>query len=164
MIEPLGFAGAAARAHVMATALALGRSLDLWSLALVTLALAGFMWLSLSLSSGICLLVSILAGGGQKIFALRVAFDAALFRHWAEVWRSAADHDLAPAALAADLAAFDHALAACGLRAPAVEAVRDLDSRLRGAGKLLRLQALALAIQLAAMTGAVLAMHLPPAG
>ena len=164
MIEPLGFAGAAARARVMAAALALGRSLDLWSMALVTLALVGLLWLSLPLSSGICLLASILAGGRQKIFALRVAFDAALFRHWAEAWRRAADQGLDQAALVADLAAFDHALAACGLRAPAVEAVRDLDSRLHGAGKLLRQQTLALAIQFAAMIGAALAMHLPPAG
>lgn len=161
MMEPPGLAGAASRARTMAAALALGRGLDLWSLALAALAVAGLLGLALPLSSAICLLVSLSAGGVQKIYALRAAFDAALFRHWAETWSSAAIQGRDPVELTADLAAFDQALAACGLRAPADGATRDLDSRLRGAGKLLRRQALALAIQFAAMIVALVVMCLP---
>jgi hypothetical protein len=109
-------------------------------------------------------LASILAGGAQKIFALRVAFDEALFRHWAEIWPSAATQNLDSTALAADMKVLDQALADCGLRAPPDGATRDLDSRLRGAGKLLRWQVQVLAIQLAAMIIAVVAMRLLPAG
>lgn len=164
MIEPLCLAGAAARARVMAAALELGRGFDQWSLVLVTLALVGLLWASLPLSSTICLLVSLLAGGTQKIFALRVAFDEALFRHWAETWSSAATLGLESTTLAEDLAALDQALATCGLRAHSGGAARDIDSRLRGAGKLLRRQALALAIQFVAMIVAMATIYLPSAG
>lgn len=160
MFEAPSFARAASHARTIASALALGRSLDQWSLALVILALAGTLWLSMPLLSTICLLVSILAGGAQKIFALRVAFDEALFSHWAETWAGAATEGLDPAALTADLAAFDQALDACGLRAHPRGAIRDLDSRLRGAWILLRRQALALAIQFASMIGTMLTMYL----
>ena len=47
-------------------------------------------------------------------------------------------------------------LAACGLRAPAGETVRDLDSRLRGAGKLLKRQLTSFVLQFAALLLAVL--------
>lgn len=156
--------GAASRAHTIAAALDLGRSLDLWSLALVTLALISLLWISFPLSSTICLVGSILAGGTQKIFALRVAFDAALFRHWTDAWSKAATQCSGSTMCAADLASFDQALAACGLRKHPDDAARDLDSRLRGAGELLRWQVLALVIQLAAMMVAVIAMRLPVAG
>lgn len=162
MSESSGFAAAASRARTMAAALALGRGLDRWSLALVALALAGLLWAPLPLLSVICLLLSLLAGGVQKFYALRVAFDAALFRHWGETW-AAATQERDPAALAADLAAFDQALAACGLRAPAECAVRDLDDRLSGARKLFVRQALVLAMQFAMMVVAA-AMRLLPAG
>jgi hypothetical protein len=164
MTEALGFADAASRARTMAAALALGCSLDHWSLALVVLAMAGLLWAPSPLSSSICLLASLLAGGAQKIYALRVAFDAALFRYWTETWAAAATQGSYPAALAADLAALDQALAACGLCAPSEGTLRGLDSRLRGAGKLLRWQALALAIQFAAIIVALVAMRLLPTG
>ena len=166
MPEPLRGAGAAAGARVMAAALALGRSLDLWSLSLLAIALASLLWVPLPLAPRIGLLISLSAGAMQKIFALRVAFDAALFRHWAENWADTRDNAAArpdPASLAADMAALDQALALCGLRAHQGGAPRDLDSRLRGAWKLLRAQALALAIQLAAIIGAAAAMRLLPA-
>lgn len=170
MIEPLFCVAAATRAQVIAAALALGRSLDLWSLGLFTVALVSILWLSLPLLPTICLLVSLLAGGAQKIFALRVAFDAALFRHWAEVWRSQSSEtsvvrqkfDLT--ALIADLEALDQTLAICGMRVAPDGAVRDLDSRLRGAWGLLRQQILSCVIQCAAMLGAVVAVRLLPAG
>jgi hypothetical protein len=164
MHEPLNFAEAAARARVMAAALALGRSLDLWSLALVMLALAGLMWATLPLTTSLGLLVSILAGVGQKVFALRVAFDAALFRHWAEAWSHDATLGRPPTALDADLRIFDQALAACGLGKTRGDAVRDLCSRLSGAVRLLRRQALALAIQFAAIVIAMAAILLSRAG
>lgn len=164
MSEPLGFAGAASCARTMAAALALGRGLDRWSLALVALALAGLLWAPLPLSSSVCLLAALLAGGAQKIYALRVAFDAALFRYWAETWAAAATQGRDPAGLAADLATLDQALAACGLRASSEGALRGLDSRLRGAGILLKRQVLALAMQFVAMMVALSAMRLLPTG
>jgi hypothetical protein len=164
MHEPINFAEAAARARVMATALALGRSLDLWSLALVMLALAGLLWVTLPLTTSIALLVSILAGFMQKLLALRVAFDAALFRHWAEAWSRDATQGREPTALDADLRIFDQALAACGLGKIRDGAVRDLRSRLRGVVRLLRRQALALAIQFAAIGIAMVAILLSGAG
>ncbi len=164
MHEPLNFAEAASRARVMAAALSMGRSLDLWSLALVMLALAGFLWVPLPVSSSISLLVCIVAGGMQKILALRVAFDAALFRHWAKTWSSDAAQGRDPNALATDLIVFDQALADCGLGTPRGDVVRDLHSRLRGAARLLRRQALALAIQFVAMVIAMVAVLLSRPG
>ncbi|MCL4470606.1 MAG: hypothetical protein M1547_05675 [Gammaproteobacteria bacterium] len=164
MPEPLDFAAAAARARAIAAALALGRSLDLWSLALTALALATLLWIPLLLPPTIGLLLSLLAGGTQKILALRVAFDEALFRHWAETWSDAATQGFASAALVEDLAALDQSIAACGLRAPSGGAVRELDGRLRGAGKLLRRQILAFVIQFVSMVAVLVVMRLPIAG
>lgn len=164
MSEPPGFAGAASGARTIATALALGRGLDLWSLVFVVFALAGLLWAPLPLLSSICLLASLSAGSMQKIYSVRVAFDAELFRYWAETWSNAAIQGCDPAALVTDLAALDQALAACGMRAPVDGTARELDSRLRGAGKLLGRQALALAIQFASMVVAFGTMRLPAAG
>ena len=164
MLDSFSLAEAAARARVMATALALGRSLDLWSLALAALALAGLLWMTFPQTASIGLLLSILAGAVQKIFALRVAFDAALFHHWAVAWNSngAEVHD--SNALATDLMVFDRALADCGLATPRCDVVRDLNSRLRGAARLLRRQVLAVAIQFAAVAVAMVAVLLSRAG
>lgn len=164
MRDSLNFAEAAARARVMATALALGRGLDLWSLALAALALAALLWLTLPLTTSIGLLLSILAGAGQKIFALRVAFDAALFHHWAEAWNSNGAEGRDPNALATDLMVFDRAVADCGLVTPRGDAVRDLHSRLRGAARLLRRQVQAVAIQFATVAVAMVALLLSRAG
>lgn len=164
MPKPLDFAAAAAHARTIAAALALGRSIDLWSLALTTLALATLMWLPLQPSPTIGLLLSFLAGGIQKIWALRVAFDEALFRHWAKTWSDAASQGVAPAALTEDLAALDQSLAACGLRATSSGAVRELGSRLTGAGKLLRRQVIIFVMQFLSMVVALVAMRLPIVG
>lgn len=164
MLDSFNLAEAAARARVMATALALGRSLDLWSLALAALALAGLLWLTLPLTASVGLLLSILAGVGHKIFALRVAFDAALFHHWAEKWSCDGAEGRDPNALATDLMVFDRALADCGLATPGGDVVRDLNSRLRGAARLLKLQVLAVAIQFAAVAVAMVAVLLSRAG
>jgi hypothetical protein len=157
MLEP-GDAAAGSRARVMAAALDLGRSLDLWSLTLAALSLLSLLWMGLAPASTICLLLSLAAGAAQKLFALRTAFDAALFRQWAET-----AHGPVPTSLAADLAALDRTLAICGLRAQQGGALRDLDSRLGGAWKLLKTQALAFAIQFAAMIVAAAAARLLPA-
>jgi hypothetical protein len=160
------FSTAAAAARVAGGGLALGRRVDVWSLALTVLALAGLLWTTqqtAALLPQVCLLAALLAGGMQKVFALRVAFDAAIFRDWAGRWdRAALAGDGDPAsAIAADLLAFDRALASTGLRALSDGAVRDLDCRLRGAWKLLRWQLIAFAVQFAVLIVAVTAMHLP---
>lgn len=161
MLDSFNLDEAAARARVMATALALGRSLDLWSLALAALALGGLLWMTLPLTTSTGLLLSILAGVGQKVFALRVAFDAALFHHWAEKWSSDEVEGRDPNALATDLLVFDRALADCGLATPRGDGVRDLNSRLRGAARLLKRQVLAVAVQFAAVAVAMVAVLLP---
>ena len=163
MRESPGIAGAAARARVMAAALASGRRLDLWSLALVMLALFSLLWMLLPPSSAICLLLSLLAGGTQKLFALRVAFDQTLFRHWDETWTSAATQGRDAPTFEADLTALDQTLVACGLLPQQGGAARSLDSRLHGAWRLLKRQVLAFAIQLATMIGAAVALQLLPA-
>jgi hypothetical protein len=163
------FFAAATSARLGANGLALGRRVDVWSLALTVLALAGLLWAAqqaAALLPQACLLLSVLAGGMQKIFALRVAFDAAIFRDWAERWgRAAGASEGSPvSAIAAELLAFDRALSAIGLRAAPGDPLRGLDSRLRGAWRLLRWQLIALAAQFIALIVAVPAMHLPAAG
>lgn len=78
-------------------------------------------------------LVSVSPGFMQELFALRVAFGAVLFRHWAEAWR----HDVAqggdPITLDADLRILDQSLAVCRLGKNRDDAMRDLCSHLRGA-------------------------------
>lgn len=168
MADRIDFSTAAARARLGASGLALGGRLDAWSLFLVTLALLGLLWAarqSVTLLSETCMLISVLAGGVQKVLALRVAFDAAIFRGWAERWNlAAAGNDDPVSAIATDLFAFDRALAAIGLRTAADDPVRDLDSRLRGAWRLLRWQLIVFAVQFVALIVAVLAMCLSPSG
>jgi hypothetical protein len=156
---------AATRVRVAASGLALGRSVDTWSLVLTALALVFALGLaqqaaSLALA---CLLVVAIAGGVQKAFALRVAFDEALFRAWAEGWSAAAAGDDMPdaaTAIQADLRVLDQALAAMGLHRGQPESVRDLGSRIDGARKLFRLQLMALATQAAAWVFAIVALQL----
>lgn len=164
MLDLLNFAEATARARVMAAALALGRSLDLWSLALAALALAGLLWLTLPLTTSVGLLLSVVAGLAQKILALRVAFDAAIFHHWAESWSGGCAEGRDPSALVAELMMLDQALAGCGLAATQNDRVRDLSSRLRGAERLLKWQVLAFTIQFVAVVAAVMVVLLSRAG
>ncbi|MCZ4306722.1 hypothetical protein O4G98_18475 [Zoogloeaceae bacterium G21618-S1] len=73
-------------------------------------------------------------------FALRVRFDARIFRLWASRWQDAAD-------VAADLAAFD---ARVGRQArPVASLEADLADRRCGALRLLKWQAVSGALQLA---------------
>lgn len=156
MPESLDLATAAGHARVMSSALALGGRIDLWSLLLAVFALAILLWLSLPLGVELCLLLSLLAAAAQKFLALRVALDEKLFSHWAEAWQRAATMADKAASLEADLSMLDQSLAACGLRAPPGETVRDLDSRLSGAGKLLRRQVTVFVLQFLALLLAVL--------
>lgn len=156
MAEPMVLQ-AATKARVAAAGLLVGRGIDHWSLALTVLALAAA-WVMppTELLPQLLLLLVIVAGGAEKLFALRVAFDASLFAQWAESWQQAAE----PGTIEADLAALDQALAACGLRANAGE-VRELDRRLVGAFSLLRRQFALLALQFVAWLAALLASGLP---
>lgn len=132
----------AMQAEVMSAALAQGRRLDAWSLGLTLLALTALLWQPSADSwrSG-CLAACVAAGLGQRIFAVRTAFDATLFRQLS----------------AGTIDALDAALAACGLRANAGK-TRDLDSRCRGALKLLRWQAGLAAVQFMAIFAATMGM------
>ncbi len=156
---------AANRARFMANALSLGRGLDWWSLALLLLALLGLLWLPLTQPSKIFLCASLVAACAQKLFALRVAFDEAVFRHWAKKWTenlaACGTTDESIETLAADLAAFDQALNGSSVISNAKSKVRDLDNRLRGAMGLLKKQALLFTLQVFTMVCAALAMHLP---
>lgn len=167
MAESVDRDQAATRARVAACGLALGRSVDMWSLALTALALVLAFGLALQSPPLACLLVVAVAGGVQKAFALRVAFDEALFRTWADRWSIAAtanDQVEAATAVQADLLALDQALAAMGLRRDQPGCVRDLDRRIDGARRLFGWQLMALAIQTTAWILAILALHLRVSG
>ena len=87
-----------------------------------------------------CLALSLVAGGVQAYHALRCGLDAALFAHWASAWQASTEADIE-----ADLQAFDQALVET-FGQPA-RTPRPLAERVRGALRLLRHQALALALQ-----------------
>nr|NYU03233.1 hypothetical protein [Pseudomonas sp. SbOxS1] len=89
-------------------------------------------WWGLVCSSGLLVL-----GLWQKYWALRVAFDADLFRHLANPAEELPQHTQA----------LDQALAALGLQ-PADRGGRPWSERIAGALKLLRRQALLVAAQL----------------
>ena len=166
MNDALDRAQAAAQARVAACGLALGRSIDTWSLVFAALALVGSVWAALQRMPlpEVWFLASLVAAAVQKYLALRVAFDEALFRDWAERWNSAlatGNAKLAPTSVAADLMEFDQALAVSGLRPVHANSVRDLECRLRGARKLLGRQLLAFGMQFAACIAAILAWHFP---
>lgn len=102
-------------------------------LALFAPALTGQRW---SAALFVLLAAIVLAGLAESYLALRVRFDAALFRHLAE------------GAAIPDLAILDRALMALGLL-PAAKAGRALGPRIEGARRLFRLQGVALALQIA---------------
>lgn len=164
MTDPRDLTGAATRARVAASGLALGRSVDTWSLVLTALALACAFGLALQAAPLplACLLFSAAAGGVQKALAMRVAFDETLFRFWAERWSvnaAAGDPAAVSTPIRADLQALDQALAAMGLGRCQPDSVRDLDSRIDGARKLFGRQLIALGAQAAAWILAVLALQ-----
>jgi hypothetical protein len=116
-----------------------GATLDRLSRPLTAASLIGLVLLPLlgpvtALSLALVGLIA-LAGLAELYLALRVGFDAALFR------------ELAESGEAAELAPLDAGLSRLGLR-PAAKAGRPAADRVAGAQRLLRRQAVALAAQL----------------
>lgn len=153
MPEPSPHRGLAARARLTAGWLALGAGVDLASLALTLLAFAALLWLDAGPAVRIALLSAVTTGFAEKLFALRVAFDRRIFDGWSRRWEAA------EATPADDLAAFDAALAATGLRTAAKTGGRGVDERIRGAMKLLTYQAGLFIIQALALIAAVICRH-----
>ncbi|MDB5600566.1 MAG: hypothetical protein JWN71_2610 [Xanthobacteraceae bacterium] len=89
----------------------------------------------------LALLIAALAGFVQTYYAVRVGFDAALFRQFAET--------------ASDLAVLDATLDRLGLL-PAEKIGRPIEARIAGARALLRMQTLALMIQIVVVLCAAL--------
>jgi len=145
---------AAAHARVAAGWLALGRSIDRLSAVLTLLALAALLWTAPPPSARLALAAAVVAGLAEKAFALRVAFDRAIFADWMRRWDAPGG-----AAPEHDLAAFDDALAAAGRLVRA--AARPLPERVRGATALLKRQAGLLAGQFIALLVAALCQGQP---
>ena len=162
MPENHPFPQAVSDARTMQAALSLGRRLDLWSLLLALLALAGLFGLPIAWVTRTGLLVSLLAAGVQKYFALRVAFDEQLFRNLARQWASKTPPE--DASTLTELARLDQSLARCRQCPPKADNVRDLNSRLHGASRLLKRQLLAFSGQFASLLAAAAAAGLPLAG
>lgn len=132
---------AAATAALAAASLGHARSLDRLSQGLLLLALAALLVPGLGATACGLLLASLIPAGIQAYHAFRCGLDARLFAHWARHWPTAGSQP------DADLHAFDQALAACFGMRPGARTPRPLDERARGALRLLRRQALALACQ-----------------
>ena len=135
---------AAATAALVAASLGHGRSLDRLSQGLLVLALAALLVPGLGATARGLLLASLIPAGVQAYHAFRCGLDASIFAHWARHWPAAGGRP------EADLDAFDQALTHCfGARPGAANTPtpRPLDDRARGALRLLRRQALALACQ-----------------
>ena len=162
MPEINAFPQAANDAHTMHAALSLGRRLDLWSLLLAIFALACLFGLPVAGFPRVGLLASILAAGVQKYFALRVAFDEQLFRNLARQWAGKTPPE--DASTLNELAHLDQSLARCLQCPPKDDNVRDLNSHLHGASRLLKRQLLAFSVQFASMLAAATAAGLPLAG
>lgn len=144
----------AVRACLAADGLALGRSIDTASLAFTAIAFAAALWLDTSLAVRVLLISAVMAGLAQKVFALRVAFDRAIFCDWAQRWEK-----LDSVSSANDLAAFDSALADVGVRRPGARGERPLDERIHGAMKLLTYQAGLFIIQSLTLLAAIICRH-----
>ncbi len=135
--------------RLIAAMLRRGKALDRVSSALSLLALViglgpllGFM----ALSTGAAVCIALLACGLiQKYYALRVALDAELFASLAA----------APEQLDRRTAELDQALASLGRQ---IEPARSWELRTQGAVRLLRLQALWLALQLLVALAAIVLM------
>ena len=130
------------RATIAAALLRQGRWLAGLSAGLILIALAG---LTLALAVGrpawaLPNILSLVAGLAALWLSLRVSFDAELFA-------VLAGND--------DLAGFDHAMTGLGLM-PVDRAGRELDQRISGAIRLLKGQAIAVAVQAAVLVVGVL--------
>jgi hypothetical protein len=124
----------------LAALLGTGRTLDALSRCVTAAVLLALL---LAPGGGVLLVLSLLLGVAQTYLAVRVSFDARLFAALAEA------HALA------DLAAMDGALLGMKLMPPD-KAGRPASQRAEGARRLLRVQAILLALQLLAALGAVL--------
>ena len=154
MPETAALEEAAAKVRVMASALSIGRRLELLSLLLLAIALVLPAIVGLPLQARIGFLVSILAAGLQVYFGLRVAFDARIFEDWSRRWDRMRSLVSDTPSLEFELASFDRALGFCGLRKNSVtpnSPPRGLESRLLGASRQLKRQALALLVQFVAL-------------
>jgi hypothetical protein len=137
----------------MAALLDQGRAMDALSRLVTVLALGALLaipLLELSFPEAQWTLAGVVAVGLLQLsFAMRVSFDAALFRELARV----------PAGDKLDLKGLDDALATLRL-VRSGKAGRPLQPRLDGARKLFRLQMLTLALQLSLMLAAVIIVAL----
>lgn len=119
-------------------------SRPLTAAALIAMMLSSFVAVPLSWPLLAWAVLVVLAGLAETFLAIRVGFDADLFRQ--------------VAAEAADFAATDAALARLGLL-PAAKAGRPADIRIAGARRLLGLQVAALAAQVGlVVVGAILSL------
>lgn len=139
-------ADAAQQADIAAGLLAQGRSIDALSRLCSAMAFAGLVLgaaanVSIVLITGLAL--SLVAGLAEAHLALRVGFDARLFRRLAN----------GNGGGSIDLDAFDRAMIQSGLL-PMAKAGRPLAERIMGAKRLLLRQALAAAAQIAIGAGA----------
>ena len=147
---------AAAQAENAVACLALGQSLERLSLALTVVALLALAIAPLPLAPRLALCLAAAAGLVAQYYALRTAFDRPVFAAWARRWRdSGADP-------AADLAAFDAALAAAGLGPSPAGPIRSLADRLAGVRRLLRRLGLCCILQVVAWLAAILLIILTP--
>lgn len=153
-LTPVG--NAAAEAEVAAALLSLGRTLERGSLLLTAVALLALIIAPLTLLSRQGLFLAVLAGLASHWFALRTAFDQPLFAAWARRWREPG------ADIAADLSAFDAALAASGLRPGTAGPSRPLAARIAGARDLLRRQGFCCAFQVLGCLLAIATIAITP--
>lgn len=141
---------ATAQAENAAALLALGHSLECFSLALTVMALLALLIAPLPLAPCLALSLAALAGLLAQYFALRTRFDQTIFAAWAHRWqRPEADPG-------ADLAAFDAALTASSLSPLPGGLLRPLADRITGARRLLWRQALCCLLQLGCWIAAIL--------
>ncbi|HXE38908.1 MAG TPA: hypothetical protein VN639_10555 [Azonexus sp.] len=126
-----------------------GKSLDRLSMALTLLALAAALWSGGNGLAQFILLLGVVLGGLEKIYALRVAFDQRIFAAWCEQWP--ATESFEPDAA---LAEFDRMLVRMQLRPAPAKATGGLDERIAGACALLRKQGLCLACQFCVLLAA----------
>lgn len=126
----------AAKAAVTASLLNIGSYIAQISVALLMLGL--LLWLLGHSVSHPLLLAAMAMALLQVYFALRVRFDANIFRTWANRWHGSADPK-------ADLNAFDKQV---GRSVAATDIKTDLSNRRAGALRLLRLQLICTVMQL----------------
>lgn len=153
----MGERRAARQAALAADRLAVGQTIDGFSLCLTLLALAAVFASAPSSTVRSALLLGVGLGVVEKLYAMRVAFDRRVFAGWAASWP--ATEDFAPDAA---LAEFDQVLVRLRLRGSARPGGRRLAVRIAGARALLRRQVTCLVLQLLAVSGAALFLPVRP--